>query len=115
MSPKSPESIDILVGRNIRAQRIARNMSQTDLAGRLGVTFQQVQKYEQGRNRVGAGRLVRIADALEVSVMTLLHGVPGGQQPAVASLVALIAERQPLQLVQSFAGIKDRGVRRALI
>src|SRR5262245_33978538 len=73
MSAKSPDAIDRLVGRNIRIQRLAKGLSQTDLAAQLGVSFQQVQKYERGANRIGAGRLVRIADTLDVSLLTLFE------------------------------------------
>ena len=61
MAKKSPDPVDVEVGRRIRVQRMARGMSQTELGKRIGVTFQQVQKYEKGANRVGAGRLTRIA------------------------------------------------------
>ena len=61
---KAPDARDMDVGRRIRAQRLVCRMSQTELANNLGVTFQQVQKYEKGVNRVGAGRLSRIADVL---------------------------------------------------
>src|SRR5216683_3991071 len=64
---KAPDARDMDVGRRIRAQRLVCRMSQTELADRLGVTFQQVQKYEKGVNRVGAGRLEQIAEALGVS------------------------------------------------
>ncbi len=66
-SQKSPLPKDVEIGQRIRAQRLNRSMSQTELADRLGVTFQQVQKYEKGVNRVGAGRLEQIAEALGVS------------------------------------------------
>ena len=56
------------VGRRVRTQRLAKGLSQTELGERIGVTFQQVQKYEKGTNRIGAGRLSRIAQALEVPV-----------------------------------------------
>src|SRR6202162_196521 len=65
---KAPDARDMDVGRRIRAQRLVCRMSQTELANNLGVTFQQVQKYEKGVNRVGAGRLSRIAEVLGVPV-----------------------------------------------
>jgi transcriptional regulator with XRE-family HTH domain len=64
MSVKSPDHIDVEVGQRIRIQRTALGLSQTALAHQLGVTFQQVQKYEKGKNRIGAGRLTKIADIL---------------------------------------------------
>jgi len=75
-----------------------------------------VQKYEKGANRVGSGRLVRIADALGVPVLTLLAGVPGAaRKTADVTPVALIAKAQPLRLVQAFAAIEDQTMRRALL
>jgi transcriptional regulator with XRE-family HTH domain len=66
---KRTDPYDVEVGRRIRARRMARQMSQMDLAGHLGLTFQQVQKYEKGTNRVAAGRLKRIARILEVPIL----------------------------------------------
>ena len=66
---KRTDPYDVEVGRRIRARRIAKQMSQMDLAGRLGLTFQQVQKYEKGTNRVAAGRLKRIAKILDVPIL----------------------------------------------
>src|SRR6266480_2725693 len=71
---KAPDARDMDVGRRIRAQRLVCRMSQTELANNLGVTFQQVQKYEKGVNRVGAGRLSRIADVLGVPVAFFFSG-----------------------------------------
>jgi transcriptional regulator with XRE-family HTH domain len=65
---KRPDQIDIYVGARIRALRNAKELSQTALAEQLGVTFQQVQKYENGVNRVGAGRLSRVAKLLGVEI-----------------------------------------------
>jgi transcriptional regulator with XRE-family HTH domain len=114
MSKRRAEAGDGVVGRNIRVHRLARRMSQTDLGRAIGVTFQQVQKYEKGVNRVGAARLVRIAAALEVPVDKLLAGIGGPKPRDAASPFALIAERQPLRLVQAYAAIDDKGVRRTL-
>jgi transcriptional regulator with XRE-family HTH domain len=116
MPGRRADGNDAIVGRNIRVHRLARTMSQTGLADAIGLTFQQVQKYEKGVNRVGSGRLVRIANALDVPVMTLLRGVPGAAaRTADASPVALIAKAQPLRLVQAFAAIEDQTMRRALL
>ena len=65
MSKKSPDPTDMYVGMRIKLARVMANMSQTDLGEHIGVTFQQVQKYESGKNRVGAGRLEKIADLLK--------------------------------------------------
>lgn len=74
MAKRSPMPVDILVGQNIRRLRLAKGWSQTSLASHLGVTFQQVQKYEKGVNRVGSSRLVQIAEALEVSLADVMKG-----------------------------------------
>ena len=68
---------DIQVGANIRRRRVAMNISQEKLADSLGITFQQVQKYEKGANRVSASRLVQIAALLQVDIRDLFAGVEG--------------------------------------
>ena len=115
MSKRRADGNDAIVGHHIRAHRLARRMSQSALARRIGVTFQQVQKYEKGVNRVGSGRLVRVAAALDVPVMALLAGLSASAKNPVSSPVALIAQAQPLRLVKAFAAIDDKGVRRALM
>jgi transcriptional regulator with XRE-family HTH domain len=74
MSVKSPEKIDVKVGQRIKVQRQAASLTQIALANELGVTYQQVQKYERGVNRVGAGRLLKIAQVLGVPVGALISG-----------------------------------------
>jgi transcriptional regulator with XRE-family HTH domain len=116
MPGRRADANDAIVGRNIRVHRLARKMSQSGLAEAIDLSFQQVQKYERGLNRVGSGRLVRIAAALGVPVMTLLAGVPGAaRKTADVAPVALIARRQPLRLVQAYAAIEDRAMRVALL
>jgi transcriptional regulator with XRE-family HTH domain len=72
MGVKSPDQVDVEVGQRIRVLRNDAGISQTALAEELGLTFQQVQKYEKGVNRVGAGRLTKIAGVLKVPVTKLL-------------------------------------------
>jgi transcriptional regulator with XRE-family HTH domain len=114
MTARRAEAGDAVVGQNIRVHRLARRMSQSALADAIGITFQQVQKYEKGVNRVGAARLVRIARALGVPTAKLLAGIEAVDKGG-ASPLALIAERQPLRLAQAFAAIRDRAVRRTLV
>jgi transcriptional regulator with XRE-family HTH domain len=76
MSTKSPNSIDRHVGSRVRMRRMLIGMSQEKLGQTLGVTFQQVQKYEKGTNRIGASRLQHIASVLGVSVDFLFEGAP---------------------------------------
>lgn len=71
----SPHPIDITVGARIVSQRLVKRMTQTDLANSIGVSFQQVQKYERGSNRVSASRLWRISEALNVPMTYFFDGV----------------------------------------
>jgi len=71
---QDPMPIDVLVGENIRICRLQRRLTQTELGQRIGVSFQQVQRYENGANRVGASRLTQVANALEVPLLSLFDG-----------------------------------------
>jgi transcriptional regulator with XRE-family HTH domain len=115
MIARRSDANDAAVGHNIRVQRLARKMSQTRLAGQIGVSFQQLQKYELGTNRVGASRLVRIAAALNVRVMALLDGIATNRKADAPLPSRLLASAHALRLVQAFAAIEDRGMRRALL
>jgi transcriptional regulator with XRE-family HTH domain len=114
-SPKRVDAFDAAIGRNICIQRIEAGMSQTALADALGVSFQQVQKYEKGVNRVGGGRLMRIARVLGVPVVALYEGIDDRAQLGMPSALALLAGRAPLRLVRAFARLRDRAVRRATV
>jgi transcriptional regulator with XRE-family HTH domain len=92
--------------------RLNRGITQTKLAEALGVTFQQVQKYESGRNRIGAGRLFAIAGLLRVPISALFDGGVGdgeGQSP-----VALLSEPYALRLVQAFCALENDALRRSM-
>jgi transcriptional regulator with XRE-family HTH domain len=115
MSVKSPDPVDAAVSRNIRIYRLARGMSQTTLAAGLGLTFQQVQKYENGSNRIGSGRLVRIATILDVPVATLLGSAGGSSWANGQTALELLADRQRFQLLQAFADIEAAAVRNAVV
>jgi transcriptional regulator with XRE-family HTH domain len=82
--PRQPDSVDVEVGRRVRIERIARGLSQTDLGDRIGVTFQQVQKYENGGNRISIGRLTKIGRLFGVDVSHLL-GASGGKKSAAVA------------------------------
>jgi transcriptional regulator with XRE-family HTH domain len=115
MNKRRADANDAVVGHNIRAQRLLRGLSKAALGDAVGVAFQQVQKYEKGRNRVGSGRLVRIAAVLGVPVTSLLRGVPDEGKADQPAAIALIANAQPLRLVRAFNTIGDKGVRRSLM
>jgi transcriptional regulator with XRE-family HTH domain len=72
-SPKSPGSVDEYIGARMREGRLALNMSQKSLGDVLGISFQQIQKYEKGANRVSAARLFEICEALEISLASMFE------------------------------------------
>ena len=110
---KRPSSVDIAVGRNVRIWRMAKGLSQAQLATRLGVTFQQIQKYEVGANRLGTGRLVKVAAILGVPIAALFDGTEGVDPSR--SLLALIADKRAFRLAHAFAAIEDNTARLSLV
>jgi transcriptional regulator with XRE-family HTH domain len=113
MLAKTPDPLDVMVGARIRIFRTHRGMSQSDLAGQIGVAFQQVQKYEKGINRVGASRLSRIAAVLGISISELFDS--SGSKPAdLKSPFRLLAERDALRVLTAFSRTTDSRVRRAI-
>ncbi len=113
MPTKMPDPLDVLVGARIRVFRIHRKISQTDLADQIGVTFQQVQKYEKGTNRIGASRLSRIATVLDVSVGELFES-PGEKSGDSALLFRLLAEPGALRVLKAYTRTSDPRVRHAI-
>jgi transcriptional regulator with XRE-family HTH domain len=103
--------VDVAVGRNLRLWRIARGLSQSQLAKQLGVTFQQVQKYEIGGNRMSTGRLVKAASILGVSIGAFFHGTA----EASDSASALISDSRSFRLAQAFAAVRSNKFREAMV
>jgi transcriptional regulator with XRE-family HTH domain len=112
--PKSPDRVDVEVGHLIRVQRLSRGLSQAELANEIGVTFQQVQKYERGVNRVSVGRLTRIGRVLGVNVTYLLGAterampataVSPKEQAKFAEAVGMLGRIGALRLLKAFANI----------
>jgi len=101
-------ALDALLGERIRRRRRELGLSQSALGGKLGITFQQVQKYENGTNRVSATMLLKLSDALGMSVTDLLHDVDPVTQ--VADI-----EAQGLQLVAAFRKIRSPDMRAAVL
>src|SRR2546423_3294544 len=114
---KAPDARDVDVGRRIRAQRLVCRMSQTELANNLGVTFQQVQKYEKGVNRVGAGRLSRIAEVLNVPVAFFFSGDmnPTPAADSAGTGLSFLETAGAVRLVRAYSTIEDPQIRRALV
>jgi transcriptional regulator with XRE-family HTH domain len=122
--PRTTTAVDTHVGQKIRARRTFLRMSQTDVADMIGITFQQIQKYERGANRVGASRLQEISDALGVSPFYFFEGAPAVGKKAPApnegelsehTIVSFLGTREGAALVRGFLAIKQKPIRRALI
>jgi transcriptional regulator with XRE-family HTH domain len=123
MLKKLPNPIDRHVGSRVRMQRMLSGISQEKLGEALGLTFQQVQKYEKGTNRISASRLQQIAKMLGVPVSFFFEGAPSGEAAAVgfadASSTAYVADflstSEGVQLSKAFVRIKNPRVRRRVI
>jgi transcriptional regulator with XRE-family HTH domain len=114
--PRVVDKVDVIVGHNIRIHRLAKGLSQTDLADALGVTFQQVQKYEKGTNRVGSGRLLNISKALGISLLDLFEGSKvSAAKAGENSPIHLLADPLSLRLVRAFSEITGRQARHSLV
>jgi transcriptional regulator with XRE-family HTH domain len=115
MTNKGSDSIDRIVGRNIRIYRLQKGLTQTGLADELGLTFQQVQKYEKGTNRVGSGRLLKIATFLGVPVTALFKGSDEMADTDKQLIFDQLAMPHANRLLQAFARIDHDGLRRSVV
>ena len=123
-SPPAPDPIDISIGSRLRLRRLTMGFSQETLARALGITFQQIQKYERGTNRIFASRLFHLASVLRVPVAYFFEGLsPGSEAGAPGCPKAAIAEdgvqdllgkSDTLKLIQAYNKITDPGVRRQI-
>ena len=119
---KAPNPIDKHVGSRVRMRRMMLSMSQEKLGDALGLTFQQVQKYEKGTNRIGASRLQQIAHILQVPVSFFFEGAPhsaghGGmnEAPSPAYVADFLATSDGLSLTKAFMRIKSSKLRRRIV
>ena len=126
MTKKAPNPVDRHVGSRVRMRRMMLGMSQEKLGDALGLTFQQVQKYEKGTNRIGASRVQQISQILQVSVAFLFEGAPdlreptngtSGTQPApsLAYVSDFLATQEGLALTKAFTRIKEAKLRRKIV
>jgi transcriptional regulator with XRE-family HTH domain len=113
MPRKQSDPLDIEVGRKVRALRLERNMSQEKLGDALGLTFQQVQKYEKGSNRISAGRLQRIAEILGVPTAAFFADT-GALDAPTENLYEVADAGAALRLLRAYARIPNSSVKRAL-
>jgi transcriptional regulator with XRE-family HTH domain len=120
---KVPNPIDKHVGSRVRMRRLMLSMSQGKLGDALGITFQQVQKYEKGANRIGAGRMQQIAHVLQVPVGFFFEGASDGSvlgkseegTRSVALLDDFVSSPEGLRLVQAFLRVENPEVRRRIV
>ncbi len=120
---KAPNPIDKHVGSRVRMRRMMLSMSQEKLGDALNLTFQQVQKYEKGTNRIGASRLQQIANILQVPVSFFFEGAPNmpghsgglGEAPSPAYVSDFLATSDGLSLTKAFVAIKDAKLRRRIV
>ena len=123
MSTKAPNPVDKYVGSRVRMRRIMLGMSQEKLGEALGLTFQQVQKYEKGPNRVGASRIQQIAEILQIPVSFLFEGGPSGtvnadgtiEGPSPSYVSDFLATSEGLALTRAFTRISDAKLRRSIV
>jgi transcriptional regulator with XRE-family HTH domain len=123
MTKKMPNPTDKHVGTRVRMRRMMLGMSQEKLGDALSLTFQQVQKYEKGTNRIGASRLQQIAHFLQVPVSFFFEGAPdlptGGngmtEAPSPSYVSDFLATSEGLALTKSFMRIKDPKLRRRIV
>jgi transcriptional regulator with XRE-family HTH domain len=122
MTTKAPNPTDRHVGSRVRMRRMMLSMSQEKLGDALGLTFQQVQKYEKGTNRIGASRLQQISNILQVPVSFFFEGAPNqgaangmGEAPSPAYVADFLATSDGLALTKAFMRIKDPKLRRRIV
>lgn len=120
MAKKSPNPVDQHVGQRVRYQRNILGMSQDKLGEALGLTFQQVQKYEKGANRIGASRLWQISKTLGVPVSFFFEGLnqnaaEGFAEEADAWTGEYIASAEGMQLCRYFNAIEEPQIRKRLL
>jgi transcriptional regulator with XRE-family HTH domain len=123
MVKKAPNPIDRHVGGRVRMRRMMMGMSQEKLGNALSLTFQQVQKYEKGTNRIGASRLQQISETLQVPVSFFFEGAPSptgqqfphGEAPSPAYIHDFLATSEGLALCKAFVQIADGKLRRRIV
>jgi transcriptional regulator with XRE-family HTH domain len=123
MAKKAPNPIDKHVGSRVRMRRMMLSMSQEKLGAALGLTFQQVQKYEKGTNRIGASRLQQISHILQVPVAFFFEGAPSehapieglAEAPSPSYVSDFLATSDGLALTKAFMEIKEPRLRRRIV
>jgi transcriptional regulator with XRE-family HTH domain len=115
---RSTGPLDVHFGKKLRAQRLMTNLSQQELAEAVGVSFQQIQKYEKGANRISAALLFQIAEALKVGVMYFYEELPGGAKNSkeikTPTLIKMSIATHGPQMMDAFLNLKSNRLRGAV-
>ena len=115
---RKPDPIDVHVGQRVRARRQVLGLSQSQLGAELGVTFQQVQKYERGTNRIGSSRLFRISRVLDVPISYFFDeysGEVGGRAMDAEDQAGGVPRRETDELVRAYYRIREPRLRKQLL
>jgi transcriptional regulator with XRE-family HTH domain len=125
MSKRNPNPIDVHVGNRVRMQRMLVGMSQEKLGEHLGLTFQQVQKYEKGSNRVSASKLYQMAQVLGVPVQFFYEDLPGSRGEAngpgvneagsQSEIMGFLGSSEAIRLNRAFSEVEDPRIRKVLV
>jgi transcriptional regulator with XRE-family HTH domain len=119
MPTKKPKPTDVLVGQRVRMARLMANMSQTELGEHIGITFQQVQKYEKGGNRISSSRLAQISEVLGKPVSWFFNegrGSPRAKTSGAADVMQkMLTIRGGVALAEAFTRIRSAALRRHII
>ena len=116
MTGEGPHRLDIAIGQRIRERRRSMGLSQQDLAEALGVSFQQVQKYERGANRISFSRLVEVSGALKCRLGDLAEGLGPDHAPKeLEQINALMNADGALEMLEAFAALPSNALRRAVL
>jgi transcriptional regulator with XRE-family HTH domain len=117
MGTRKANPVDAEVGRRIKLQRLAAGLSQTELGNEIGVSFQQVQKYERGQTRVGASRLTLIAKVLNVPINEFFEDPDRAAKRGkrTQSRLELLSQPLALKLLQLFSDLPDRDLRQSIV
>jgi transcriptional regulator with XRE-family HTH domain len=118
-----PNPTDRHVGSRVRLRRVMLNLNQTDLASRLGLSYQQVQKYETGTNRIGASRLQQISHILKVPVAFFFEGAPGltqsrtrrNERPLPDYVIEFLSTSDGVALAKAFTRMRNIKLRRRIV
>lgn len=117
MADRSLSAVDVLVGQRLKMARMTKGVTQEKLAEAIGLTFQQIQKYENGKNRIGTGRLHAMAEVLGVPVSYFFEGTKSASSKAATEMEAVhqaLSTKEGVRIAASLSRITDMNLRRSI-